>query len=83
MMEIRVDYTKILNLEPMEPIRWLSENFPVAMPVQIVNCEDMEKSSSLLLRLSSYYSYLCTLLSYAKVMTKDAKRNKEKEEYEV
>lgn len=77
-----MNYAQVLNMEPMELISWLNETFPVAMPQKIITVLDMENASDLLLRLSSYYSYLCNLLSYSRVMVRNAKRNKEKEEYE-
>lgn len=77
-----MNYAQILDMESMDLISWLSNTFSVKMPQKISTIADMENASDLLLKLSSYYSYLCTLLSYAKVMVRNAKRNREKEEYE-
>lgn len=63
-----MNYAKILDMESMDLISWLSNTFSVKMPQKISTIADMENASDLLLKLSSYYSYLCTLLSYAKVM---------------
>lgn len=77
-----MDYMKIMEMEPIDLISWLNKNFLVQMPQHITSVSDMNQASELLMRLSANYSYLCTLLSYAKVMVRNAKRNKPKSEYE-
>ena len=77
-----MDYMKIMEMEPIDLISWLNKNFLVQMPQHITSVSDMNQASELLMRLSGNYSYLCTLLSYAKVMVRNAKRNKPKSEYE-
>lgn len=76
------NYSNILNMEPTELLRWLSSEFSVEMPEEILTIEDMNLAAKLLMKLSSYYSFLSLLLSYAKLSTRAAKRNGTKEEYE-
>lgn len=61
-------------MEPKELLKWLIDEFSVEQPGEIISIQDMELAATLLLKLSSYYSYLCALLSYAKVATREAKR---------
>ena len=77
-----MDYCKLLKLDTITLIKWLDKTFYVEMITEILDVEDMNKASKLLICLSSYYSYLCSLLSYAKVITRKAKRELTKEEYE-
>lgn len=42
----------------------------------------MEQASVILIQLSTYYAYLCTLLSYAKINARMAKRTGNKAAYE-
>ena len=76
-------YEDALKKEPKELLNWLVKNFSVAIPEQVNSAEDMVLASSKLLELSSKYSYLCNLASYAKIVCRDYKRNKDKQEYEV
>ena len=77
-----MDYKKILNLEPTELIEWLMKEFYIEIPNQVISFEDMETASTVLIKLSTYYSYLCTLLSYAKINARITKREGSKTEYE-
>jgi len=76
------NFDKTLDKEPIELLNWLLGNFNTEIPGVIVSMNDMTKAGETLLKLSGYYSYLMALLSYCKIKTRDAKRNKSKEEYE-
>lgn len=76
------DYETILNMNPLELIRWLHDEFNVELPTRLISTEDMETASELLLRFSAQYAYLAELLSYAKVAVRVAKREYPKEEWE-
>lgn len=75
-------YDTVISMEPEKLIDYMFDTFVEDVPVSIVSIEDMKKASELLLKLSSSYSYLCALLSYAKVKCREAKRNLSKAEYE-
>ncbi len=77
-----VDYGAILNLDPVTLANWVLENFYKDLPAQIINAEDMEQAGKLLLELSAGYSYVNALLSYAKILSRNAKRTGKKEIYE-
>ena len=79
---LHMTYEDALKKEPKELLNWLVKNFSVAIPEQVNSAEDMVLASSKLLELSSKYSYLCNLASYAKIVCRDYKRNKDKQEYE-
>ena len=76
------DYETILNMNPLELIRYLHEEFNVELPTRLISTEDMEQASELLLRFAAQYAYLAELLSYAKVAVRVAKREYPKEEWE-
>lgn len=75
-------FKDVLNLSPEELIDWLFRNIPNEIPEEISDRADMQKASKSLLKLSGYYSYMTTLQSYAKIMTREAKRNLPKEKHE-
>lgn len=77
-----MDMNAILNMEPVMLLKWLSNEFSVDIPKEIVSVEDMDRAAKTLLQLSTQYSYLQTLLSYAKVATREAKRTGDKQYYE-
>ncbi len=77
-----MDYTTILNMEPIDLIEWLHTQFQVRIPLKIESAEDMDAAASLMLVLSGYKSYLLELLSYAKCVTRIAKRDQTKMDYE-
>ena len=72
----------MFKMEPSLLIDHLAETFYTPIPEEIVSTEDMEEAAKTLLKLTSNYSYLCELVSRAKVETRIAKRNLSKEEYE-
>ncbi len=73
-----MNYEEILRMEPKALLEWLIKEFHVEQPKEILTVDDMQLASALLLQLSSYYSYLCALLSYAKIATRESKRSGEK-----
>ena len=77
-----MDYEKILAKEPRELLKWLLSEFNVEQPKEILTVQDMELAAGLMLKLSGFYSYLCALLSYAKIATRDAKRGGDKRYHE-
>ncbi len=77
-----MDYLKLLRMDPAELLNWLTKEFSVQIPGEILTAEDMDNAAKTLLQLSNAYSYLCTLLSYAKIETRQQKRYGEKEDYE-
>ena len=77
-----IDYQKILAKDPIELADWILREFYEDLPKEVITTQDMENASKMLLRLSSAYSYLSALLSYAKILARQAKRSGEKETYE-
>lgn len=75
-------YDDIFTMDPQNLVTWLHEEFYVELPEKIESTTDMELASELLLQLSSQYSYLAELLSYAKIAVRKAKRSLPKEEWE-
>lgn len=75
-------YEDILKLPPIVLLEWLNGEFTVNIPTEIATAEDMEEASKYLLKLTSYYSYLCSLLSYAKIKVRESKRTETKAVYE-
>lgn len=77
-----MSYEQILSLPADKLLNWLTSNFLIEVPEEIVTVEDMKDASKLLLQCTSYYSYLCALSSYAKLATRNAKRSGDKTRYE-
>ncbi len=77
-----MDYSTILNMDPDDLMKWLTREYVIQMPQEIVSVDDMNNAAKLLLQLSTYYSYLCTLLSYAKIRARKLKRDGDKQAYE-
>lgn len=76
------NYKEILSTPPELLIDWLEEHFYTDIPCEVVSKEDMEVAAKLLLKLSAYYSFLCSLLTRAEIATRQAKRELGKLEYE-
>lgn len=79
------DFNTILQMRPLAMLDWLLDNFNTEIPETIVSIEDMKNASAVLLKLSGYYSYLMSLLAYAKVKTRQEKKlstKDNKESYE-
>ncbi len=71
-----------LQMSPKDLLDYLVQEYTYDLPDEIMTPEEMNEASRLLLRLSGEYSYLVSLLSYAKIDARDAKRTRSKEEYE-
>jgi len=72
----------ILSIDKEQLLDYLATNFLVAMPEEIIDYRAMQEAGRLLIKLSSFYSYMCGLYAYARIRTRDAKRTLSKEEYE-
>lgn len=81
-MQYNSNLDQTLSKPPIELLNWLLNEFSIEIPEVIATPQDMENASQILLHLSGAYSYLMALLSYAKLKTREAKRNLSKEEYE-
>lgn len=75
-------YAEIFDKDPFELLDWLSQTFSISIPHKIESMEDMNEAAQLMLTLTGYYTYLCELLSYAKIAVRQAKRNQTKLEWE-
>ncbi len=73
---------QILSMKPSALLQKLVDDYSYGLPNEIITIEDMNEAGKLLIRLSGDYSYLMSLLSYAKIATREAKRSGTKEEYE-
>ena len=71
-------YMDVLSMNSYDMIDYLTETFLVEIPTSVNSIEDMNRASKLLLKLSSNYSYMSSLLSYIKLTTRDAKRQLDK-----
>ncbi|MBO4847046.1 MAG: hypothetical protein J5525_12250 [Lachnospiraceae bacterium] len=71
-------YMDVLSMNSYDMIDYLTETFLVQIPKSINSIEDMNHASELLLKLSTNYSYMNSLLSYIKLTTRDAKRQLDK-----
>ncbi len=78
-------YMNFKDLEshsPYEILEYLDVNYGVEVPTEIISGDDMMKAATLLGKLTNEYSYLMSLLSYAKIRCRDLKRNDDKRAYE-
>lgn len=71
-----------LTLPPKELSIRLDEEFDVTLPDAIISIEDMEAASKLLIKLSGSYSFLTSLLSFAKIAVRETKRSGDKVAWE-
>lgn len=71
-----------LTLPPKELSIRLDEEFDVTLPDAIISIEDMEAASKLLIKLSGSYSFLTSLLSFAKIAVRETKRSGNKVAWE-
>lgn len=76
------DQKTILSMTPTELTNWITKQCVMDLPVVICSKEEMDKAAELLLRLTNMYSYLNSLLSYAKIATRQMKRTNDKNAYE-
>ena len=77
-MELR----QIFSMNTFDLITWLDETFILPQPSAIITMQDMEEASKALLKLSADYSYISELSSWAKELTREAKRSLSKTDYE-
>ena len=77
-----MQHKEILLKNTLELCNWIEENFAVQNLTEISNVEDMKSANKINLQLSAYEAYFSDLLSYAEVMTRYAKRNYAKDDYE-
>lgn len=77
-----MEYSKVLMMQPEDLLSWIDREFDVTIPKEIQTVTDMENASKILLKLAGYQSYLSSLLSYAEIVTRQAKRTLPKAEYE-
>ncbi len=77
-----MDNNVILKMDPTEMLEYLTDEFLIQLPTEITTADEMNEAAKLLLYLSNCYSYLCTLSSYAKIATREAKRSGDKQSYE-
>ena len=77
-----MDYVQVMAMLPEILLDWLTDSFLEEIPSEMTTAEDMDNAAKLMLKLSSSYSYLCALLSYAKFETRNVKRCGDKEDYE-
>ena len=67
-------YREIFELDNFKFLRWLKEQFPIEMPSAVTSADEMESASKQMLLLSSEYSYISEISSYAKVYCRELKR---------
>lgn len=77
-----MNYNNLLSMDPKDLLDWLLQNFTVELPTEIISIEDMNNASKLLLQLTSFFSYMNSLSSAAKIAKREAKRNATTEEYQ-
>ena len=71
-----VQYDNVLTLEPEDLVHWLNDNFAEDIPTSVSTVDDLKKAGELLGKLANIYSYLSTLALYAKLKTREAKKDK-------
>lgn len=84
---VSTKFDKLLSMPPKDFADWLTKEFFIAIPIFVIkSADDMETASRLLVILANRYTYLSSLLTYAKLDTREAKRKsaetKDKTEYE-
>ena len=74
------DNQYILSMSPDALLNWLTDNFTVELPSEVISVEDMNNAARLLLKLTEMYSYINTLLASAKLQKRQCSREKNKED---
>ena len=74
------DNQHILSMSPDALLNWLTDNFTVELPSEVISVEDMNNAARLLLKLTEMYSYINTLLASAKLQKRQCSREKKKED---
>ena len=65
---------ELLQMTPLDLTDWLIKNYVTEIPTNIESKEDMEKAGRLLGELTNKYSYLISLVTYAKISVREEKR---------
>ena len=71
-----VQYDNVLTLEPEDLVHWLNDNFAEDIPTSVSTVDDLKKAGELLGKLANISYYLSTLALYAKLKTREAKKDK-------
>lgn len=84
-MDKTKNFEEILNMDPRSMLEWILQEFSGEVPEEdipkmILTAEDMKSAGTVMLKLTGFYSYLTTLHSYAKIRTREAKRDKTNKE---
>ena len=75
-------YDAVLTKDPIDFFYWIREEFIEKMPYSFETVEDIQNIGNLLILITNRYSYLVSLLSYTKILTRTLKRENNKKEYE-
>lgn len=65
----------LLDPSPIEFADWVIKNFTLEIPETIESVEDLSQVSKLIANTANKISYISNLLSYMKVLQRDAKRS--------
>lgn len=77
-----MNYSDIFSMDVFELCGWVTKEFEIPNLLNINSLDDLQKANQINLQLASYESYFLTLLSYAEILVRHAKRNLSKREYE-
>ena len=80
--EVRT-YEDIFTMDNYRFLKWLKVTFPIKLLPTIKTMDDMERAGELMIELSSQYSYISEISSYAKVYCRSLKRLADKENPET
>lgn len=75
-------YDAVLTKDPIDFFYWIREEFIEKVPYSFETVEDIQNIGNLLILITNRYSYLVSLLSYTKILTRTLKRENNKKEYE-
>lgn len=75
-------YPQLFSLDPFALCEWAEKEFSVEQIEEINSIEDMKVANKVNLQLSAYETYFSNLLSYAEIITRQAKRECSKIDYE-
>lgn len=69
---------KLLDMEPMDFMKWAIKEFHLEIPTNIEDIDDASLVGELLAKSSNQYSYLCELQGMFKILARDAGRKGDK-----
>lgn len=75
--------SELLNMDPIELVDWLNQEFKIELPVTLETIEQMKEAGQLLSKTINIYSYLMSMSSYAKIAVRDKKRESDKNAKEL